>query len=150
MGEASEYHTDWEGSVLKGRSIEPDTDGTEGDGEPQCGENNIDDSEEITEMSDAIHVSDCEVKIEPYTAAKKYATPAIEPVIIGNKITPRFETICPILGYIGSQNNLVHFLKNSFFILPVIFSLAKIASKIILEIYAMVTVIITPYKPICK
>lgn len=25
MGEASEYHTDWEGSVLKGRSIEPDT-----------------------------------------------------------------------------------------------------------------------------
>ena len=26
MGEASEYHTDWEGSVLKGRSIEPDSD----------------------------------------------------------------------------------------------------------------------------
>jgi len=26
MGEASEYHTDWEGSVPKGRSIEPDSD----------------------------------------------------------------------------------------------------------------------------
>lgn len=25
MGEASEYHTDWQGSVLKGRSIEPDS-----------------------------------------------------------------------------------------------------------------------------
>ena len=30
MGEASEYHTDWEGSVLKGRSIEPDTGGQDG------------------------------------------------------------------------------------------------------------------------
>ena len=30
MGEASEYHTDWEGSVLKGRSIEPDTGGPDG------------------------------------------------------------------------------------------------------------------------
>ncbi len=30
MGEASEYHTDWEGSVLKGRSIEPDTEGPVG------------------------------------------------------------------------------------------------------------------------
>jgi|TARA_B110000967_G_scaffold77588_1_gene80190 3-oxosteroid 1-dehydrogenase len=27
MGEASEYHTDWQGSVPKGRSIEPDTGG---------------------------------------------------------------------------------------------------------------------------
>ncbi len=30
MGEASEYHTDWQGSVLKGRSIEPDTKGPVG------------------------------------------------------------------------------------------------------------------------
>ena len=30
MGEASEYHPDWEGSVLKGRSIEPDTAGPVG------------------------------------------------------------------------------------------------------------------------
>ena len=29
MGEAGEYHTDWEGSVKKGRSIEPDVSGVE-------------------------------------------------------------------------------------------------------------------------
>ena len=38
----------------------PDEDGTEGNGEPDCGEPNVDDLEEITEYSDDIHVTDCD------------------------------------------------------------------------------------------